>query len=117
MRETTNARAWAPPRPGLVILVYLFLLATNLFDAHATLRVIQVGVDEWNPLMRYVLQVGPTFFVAVKTVGIAVLGGLIALYARRWRWTWWSLCLLAVAYFALFAAHVAFLLIIKPPLA
>lgn len=116
MRETTNAPPWAPPRPRLVILTYLFLVATNIFDAYATLRVIDVGVDEWNPVMRYALQLGPTFFVAVKTIGIAVLGSLIAAYSRRWRWAWWSLCGLAMAYAVLLAAHVAFLLVVKPPL-
>jgi hypothetical protein len=110
MAALTLARAWAPPRPRLVILVYLFLVATNLFDAFATLRVLEIGVEEWNPIMRVMLGAGPIHFVAFKTAGIAVLGGLIAVGARRFRWAWMALCGLSAAYTLLLAAHVAFIL-------
>lgn len=115
MRDVT-APTWAPPRPRLVILVFLLLLAANVFDAAATLRVIALGVEEWNPIMRYAVGVGPRFFVAVKMAMTAGLGGAIAVCALRWRWVWWALCLLTAGYIGLLIVHIVFLTILRIPL-
>jgi hypothetical protein len=64
------------------VVLGLAIVALNLVDAFATLRHVDHGAEELNPLMRALLRDGPSRFVAVKHV-LASLGVVgIAMHPR-----------------------------------
>jgi len=94
-----------PPRPRSIVLVFLFLVAANVFDVAATIEVIRRGADEWNPLMQYALSVGPWYFFFLKFTVITGGAAFLAVYARKMRLAWWGLCAMAGVYFLLALLH------------
>jgi hypothetical protein len=64
------------------VLLALTIIALNLVDAFATLRHLDHGAEEVNPLMRALVAGGPVRFLAVKhaLASVGVVG--IALHPR-----------------------------------
>ena len=61
----------------------LGLVFLNLFDAFATLRHVQYGAKELNPLMAYLLSIGPVVFMSVKHSLMAVCVFLILIVPSK----------------------------------
>lgn len=65
------------------MLVALFIVLSSCLDAYFTLIHLQNGAREANPFMNFAIEVGPLFFLAVKS---AITGaGVLALVAVRQR--------------------------------
>jgi hypothetical protein len=67
---------WLRPIAPRVLLVALAVLTLNLVDGFATLRHLQLGAIEVNPLMRALLARGPITFLLGKHLlaSIGVIG-------------------------------------------
>jgi hypothetical protein len=68
------------PIPTAVLVVALAVVALNLLDAFCTLRHIEQGAIELNPLMRLLLDEGPLAFVVGKHILAA--GGVVGIVAH-----------------------------------
>jgi hypothetical protein len=70
--------------PGTtIVVVALFIVVGSCLDAYFTLLHLQNGAREANPLMNFAIEVGPLFFLALKS---AITGaGVLALVAVRQR--------------------------------
>ena len=64
---------------GLAVLVYV----SSLLDALLTLRYLEEGGGEANPLMRLALAYGPTVFVALK---LSITGMAVWVLAAHQQW-------------------------------
>lgn len=113
MTTRKDVSLWTPPRPRLVVLVYLLIVGFNAFDAFATLAALDKGADELNPLMRAALELGPAAFIAVKMALIGFLCALLALVTmwrtrqvRERKFAWTSLRLLTAVYGLVFVWHI-----------
>lgn len=103
------------PRVPLICLTVAYLIVTNLFDAWATLTLIERGAEESNPLMHAALLMGPERFLLIKMSLVMLSAMLLGLYARRVRWVWYSLVALAVAFSLLLTFHVYLICFVPPP--
>ena len=65
---------------GLAVVVYV----SSLLDAFLTLRYLQDGGSEANPLMQLALAYGPTVFVALK---LSLTGGAVWVLAAHQQWS------------------------------
>lgn len=101
----------------MIVLVYALLLATNMFDAWATINVVCEGSGvELNPIMAAALAHGPAAFFATKMVLVVCLAGFLAVASARHRLAWGGLRALAVVYLLLLGWHVS-IVIFGPALA
>jgi Domain of unknown function (DUF5658) len=73
------------------VVIGLVILGLNLIDAFATLRHLDHGAEELNPLMLALLRGGPVRFLAVKhalasvgVIGIAMHGEVRAARVALW---------------------------------
>ncbi len=107
MDEKKIAGQWTPPRVRLIALLYLLLLVSNAFDAHATLDAVRAGAVELNPVMAYALSFGPAVFIGAKMLLAGGLGLFLAVMARRRRIAWYGLVGLSAVYGAVLAWQVA----------
>ena len=57
------------------------IIMLNLLDALLTMYAIRLGVEELNPLMDYLLSVGPITFFSVKVVLVTALIYLVNRFA------------------------------------
>lgn len=80
------------------------LLALNLVDAHFTLRHLQYGGEEANPLMRSLLGAGTVPFLAVKSLGVG-LGVAVFCLLKNFRLARLGVLLLLVVYALLTLYH------------
>ena len=69
------------PLPPAIALIALAILALNLVDAAFTLRHLELGAIELNPLMRELLERGPLPFVLGKHL---MVGACIVTMAGHW---------------------------------
>lgn len=96
-----------PPNVWLVGALAVGIIALNVFDALATLAWINVGMEEANPFMAYILEYDTSLFVFIKTVGITAAVALIIYFARRrYAVAVYGLALIFCVYLAVFAMHV-----------
>lgn len=65
----------------LLFLVFSGILLLSGVDACLTLKLIEVGATELNPVMDYCLTLGMLPFIFVKT--FLTIGGLILLFINR----------------------------------
>jgi hypothetical protein len=74
--QQTTWTVWRRPVAAQVALAALAVIALNLVDAFCTLRHLQLGAVELNPLMRILLESGPLTFLLGKHLlaGAGVLG-------------------------------------------
>jgi hypothetical protein len=91
--------------PRLLLLV-LAVLALNLLDAWFTLLFLSHGGKELNPIVQAVLDMGghPWPFVLMKTVGIGILCGFLAI-TKHFRSARIGLWFVFVGYSVLLAWH------------
>jgi Domain of unknown function (DUF5658) len=72
------------PLPPTIALIALAVLALNLVDAAFTLRHLELGAIELNPLMRELLEQGPVGFVLGKHLmvgtGVVAVAGHCSLW-------------------------------------
>lgn len=68
------------PIPTAVLVIALAVVGLNLLDAFCTLRHLEQGAVELNPLMRMLLDHGPLAFVVGKHLLAA--GGVIGIVAH-----------------------------------
>lgn len=117
MARTESRPPWTPPRVRLVLLILSLIIALNAFDTWATLIVVSaVGAgEEYNPLMRFLLEAGPAWFVAGKMGMIVGFASALAWMSRRRRLAWYGLCGIAALYLALVAYQAAVFVIAPPP--
>jgi hypothetical protein len=64
-------------------LLCLAILGLNLLDAFATLRHLEYGAQEVNPLMQALLHLGARHFLLVKHALVSIGVFVIALYPAR----------------------------------
>jgi Domain of unknown function (DUF5658) len=70
-------------RMRITILLAISVLCLSTIDGLATLRLMAAGLEEANPVMRFVMASGPGHFLAAK---LAMTGtGMIVLVAARRR--------------------------------
>lgn len=115
---TTSPRPWTPPAWRVRILACVFLTLLHVFDALATLHFTRHGATELNPLAGYLMSVSDAYFILMKSVGVALLAGVIAAgmsvprISLGWkRFFWISLLAAMGVYIVLAAFHATFLLI------
>ena len=72
------------PLPPAIALIALAVLALNLVDAAFTLRHLELGAIELNPLMRELLDRGPLPFVLGKHLMVSACIVTVAGH-----WTFW----------------------------
>jgi len=77
---TSPTSAWRRPLSTAVALGALAVLFLNLLDAFCTLRHLELGAVELNPLMRVLLDAGPVQFLVGKHLLAA--GGVIGIVAH-----------------------------------
>jgi hypothetical protein len=89
---------------------FLLVLATivvfNYMDYHLTLRVLEAGGSELNPIMARLFGIGPEAAAAAKLGSVGAVS-LILLALRRYRRTLEASLFLLVAYSVLMFYHVA----------
>jgi hypothetical protein len=79
------------------------LRVLNILDAGGTVYLVSVkGLDEANPIMRWLLEVHPLLFVFVKVLTV----GLCAEFLAR-RNACWTLAIVNVVYVIVVAMHAA----------
>ncbi len=114
VRNALQARIrWTPPLLPLVILTML-VVGLNAFDGYATLHACRtMGAVELNPVMAFLLSIGPSAFMSAKTLGVALALSVLAycLHHPRVRDSvrkigWGGLIALSAIYFALCVWHV-----------
>jgi hypothetical protein len=67
----------------ITLLLAVSVLCLSTIDGLATLRLIEAGLEEANPLMRFAIASGPGHFLAAK---LAMTGiGMVVLVAARRR--------------------------------
>jgi hypothetical protein len=66
--------------PTGVFIVALAVIALNLLDAFCTLRHLELGAIEVNPIMRFLLGISPLAFIIGKYV--LASGGVIGIVAQ-----------------------------------
>jgi hypothetical protein len=66
----------------ITILLAMSVLCLSMIDGLATLRLIAAGLEEANPLMRFVMASGPGHFLAAK-LGMTGIGMVVLVAARR----------------------------------
>jgi hypothetical protein len=75
----TTWSLWRRPLASSVALAALAVIALNLLDAFCTLRHVQLGAIELNPLMRELLDSGPlAFLVGKHLLAAAGVLGIVA---------------------------------------
>ena len=103
-RAAVSHGAQADPPGVLLQALALFIVLGSCLDAYFTLIHLQNGAREVNPLMNLAIEVGPRFFVAVKTfitgAGVVVLAAIGPKKIRAL-----ALGSVAVCYSALLAYH------------
>ncbi|HSD12793.1 MAG TPA: DUF5658 family protein [Patescibacteria group bacterium] len=104
--QKTGGR-WAPPSVRLIVLLYVLLLVSNAFDAHATLDAVRAGAVELNPVMAFALSFGAAYFIGVKMLLAGGLGLALAVLARRRRLAWYGLIGVSFIYGAVLAWQIA----------
>lgn len=69
-------RPMKPVLRGVLASMFWILLPSflNGVDALITLRLWSMGLEEMNPAMKYLINVSPDFFFAVKVLGGYVIG-------------------------------------------
>lgn len=92
-----------PVDTELAILCFV-ILCLNMFDVFATLRHIEYGAEEVNPLMSALMHMGPIYFFVVKFVWVAFAISLFMLHPNptRVRFFAW---MLSVGFVALTMWH------------
>ncbi len=95
--QKTGGR-WTPPRIRLIVLLYALLLASNAFDAHATIDAVRAGAVELNPIMAFALSYGVAYFIGMKMLLAGGLGLALAALARRRRLAWYGLIGVSTVY-------------------
>ncbi|MDJ0976364.1 MAG: DUF5658 family protein [Planctomycetota bacterium] len=75
-----------------------------LLDAILTLNVLQLGAEEWNPVMAKLLEFGPAAFIGVKMVWTLAGCGILMLLGRH-RVARLGLSALLIAYICLTTWH------------
>jgi hypothetical protein len=77
--QQTTWSTWKRPLAAPVVIAALAVLALNLVDAFCTLRHIELGAVELNPLMRGLLDLGPLpFLVGKHLLAAAGVLGIVA---------------------------------------
>lgn len=104
---------WRQPLARPLLALALAVLALNVFDAMATLRHVELGASELNPLMDLLLRHGATtFFVGKYLLAAGGILGIVACshhpLARRVL-TW----LLVPVYLAIALWHGALFLVVS----
>ncbi len=70
---------WKRPLPRGIVIVALAIVGLNLLDAFCTLRHLQLGAVELNPLMRELLALGPLeFLIGKHCLAAAGIMGIVA---------------------------------------
>ena len=93
------------PRAGTkVLLVALFIVLSSCLDAYFTLLHLQNGAREANPFMKLAIEIGPVFFLVVKTA-ITSTGVLALVAVRQRRLRTLGLTTLALGYGVLLTYH------------
>ncbi|MBK25073.1 MAG: hypothetical protein CME70_19400 [Halobacteriovorax sp.] len=65
-----------------ICIIFLF----NIFDAFLTLAWVETGLaHETNPIMAYVLEIGPNVFLTIK-ISIVTLGLIILWFTKQYAW-------------------------------
>lgn len=67
----------------------MILYLLNLGDLVSTLIALSHGICEANPVMRFLLDIHPVLFVAVKTIPAYYLCMYLATKSRKW--VYWSI--------------------------
>jgi hypothetical protein len=80
LAQQAQTSVWTRPIPPPVALAALAVVFLNIVDAFCTLRHIQMGAVELNPLMRALLELGTLEFLVGKHVLAA--GGVIGIVAH-----------------------------------
>ena len=93
---------YRPWEGGLVLLV----VTLCALDVLLTLDVIHRGGEEWNPIMRFTLELGVWPFVIIKML-VTAIGSFVLLVRVRFRGMRFALCGIAVLYLALMGWHAA----------
>jgi hypothetical protein len=103
-RYLTDLRGYAA-RPRTVVLVLATIVVFNFLDFFLTMRVLQLGGVELNPIMDHLFDIGPRS-AAIAKLGSAGIVALVLLAMRRYRRTLEVSLALLVAYSALMFYHV-----------
>lgn len=102
----TELLAWYRDNEFAVLAVLGLVLFFNLADAVLTLRALDRGAAELNPLMSLLIGVDPALAASVKIVATAVAVGMIWML-RRYRAALVGSLLLAGVFSALMVYHAA----------
>ncbi len=87
------------PRVWLMALMAFGLIALNVLDAFATLYWIQLGAEEANPFMAYIVQYDSSLFIGIKTLGITAAAAFLIYFAwRRYAYAYYGMMFLLVVY-------------------
>ncbi len=94
--ETSSV--WTRPLNRRAVVLGLVVICLNLFDVFCTLRHLEKGGEELNPLMQMALQHGPWTFIAVKHILASIGVFALVVYANTIRWSIKCLWALVVLY-------------------
>lgn len=77
-----------PPRMMTVLLFSALMLTTQIADGLCTLAVVELGVEESNPIMAWALLSGPGTFMTMKVVIALASSAVFLVGSQRYRWAW-----------------------------
>ena len=98
----SNLRHWVADRTPLLL---FFVLCLNVLDAFLTRAGMDLGgIEEANPLMAYLLELGPGIFVVVK-LSLVTLGCILLWRYRYRRTAQWSMLLVLAVYSWVMVKH------------
>ena len=90
----------------------VLIMLLNIGDALFTLRHIENGASELNPIMGYALGLGPVLFIVIKHLLVGI-GLVTAVYkARQFRWTKPALIGVSALYGAVVVYHTVLWIIV-----
>lgn len=92
-------------RPSTLLLVLATIVVFNFMDLYLTVRVLDAGGSELNPVMEHLFSLGP-MAAALAKLGVVGVAVLVLLALRRYRRTLEVSLLLLVSYSLLMIYHV-----------
>jgi hypothetical protein len=98
-----------------LLYIFLFIQVANIFDLWATMTLMGRGVvEEANPLVRWIMTLGPDVSYVWKAVVVGAASLILAIAARKTRVGWVAFILAAVGFLILSGVHLYLLAL--PPL-
>ncbi len=85
------------------------LCLCNLADLVLTLRALEAGAREVNPVMAFYISLSPWVFVAAKLILVGA-GSAVFIYLRQHPLTLWGLGFLSAIYLVVLGIHLGLLM-------